>query len=1349
MHRSLLYVVLAALLVVLAIPAVAYAQDTPVGRMVRAQEELQTVTPLATPDKALAGVGKTAATVTTEIAGQAYMSLWLDGDLNEAELKSLGVIIQTRFPNGIMTAQVPVAMYQKVSALPGMKRITAVHMAHKCLNYSTPSTQARPNYWTSSPPNFSGQAGAGVIIGDVDNGIDYKHLDFKNPDGTTRLLAIWDQNVTPSVNPPAGYTYGREYTPAEINANLPTVRDGADGHGSHVMGIAGGDGSATGNGQPGDVFIGMAPRADLIAVATLFTDAGIADGVNYIFAKAAAAGKSAVVNLSLGNGWGPHLGVEAFDTSIGSLTGAGKIVVCSAGNDGGQGVHALQHVPAGGGNKTVTFNIPTYTANALTSNDFVQLDCYYDETANMTVSITSPRGTSNVSNVTFGTYKSSTGTDGYVYMENGYTPSTSGLQNIFIQIYDGTTAKVPRVGNWTITLTPVSGTNPRLDCWNAASQLGALGVQPAFTGATLDEHCTVGSPAAGPNVIAVGAITDKNRWLSINGSTYVFSDTTAVGALTHWSSVGPLPDGTQKPDIATFGGGVMSTLSSAVTRNATNNVYIHPDGQHQIMSGTSMSSPMVAGGVALILADTPGLTPAQVKTKLYADALVDGQTGAVWNYQYGHGKLRMLRADTTPPTVTVNSPNGGENWAIGSSHNITWTATDNVAVTSISIDYSTNNGTSWTSVATGLANSGTYAWTIPATPTTQALVRVKAFDAATNNASDVSNAVFTISDQTAPAVTVNAPNGGETWIVGSGHNITWTATDLIGVTSIDIDYSTNNGASWTSVATGEANDGTYAWTIPNTPSTQALVRVKAYDAAANVGSDVSNAVFTIAASTHTIVASAGAGGSIDPSGNVPVNDGANQTFTITPGPCYNIADVLVNGSSVGAVPSYEFINVTADQTIAASFVLKTYTIAASVGGGGGGAIDPAGNVTVNCGANKTFTITPDPCYDIADVLVNGGSVGAVPSYEFTNVTANQTIVASFVLKTYTIAASVGGGGAIDPAGNVTVDCGANKTFTITPDPCYDIADVLVNGISVGAVPSYEFVNVTANATIAASFVHKTYTLDTAVIGGGSLIIAKKGSAIYDCGTSVEISALADPGWQFDHWTGSATGSDNPLTVIMDGDKSITAVFVDIAPPEVTLTSPNGGEVWNYGENQPITWTATDNVGVTAVDLAYSTDGGATYPNVIATGLANTGSYLWAVPNDATLTARVRVTAHDAAALSTSDDSDANFEIAVPLEAVADVLLGPGEVLGVYPNPAYSGANVLYRIPQATSVDVSVYDVTGHMVRKIAFGAFPGGVRTLKWDGRDESGKPVSAGIYLVRLVAGSGAHQTKRLVLFR
>ncbi len=110
-----------------------------------------------------------------------------------------------------------------------------------------------------------------------------------------------------------------------------------------------------------------------------------------------------------------------------------------------------------------------------------------------------------------------------------------------------------------------------------------------------------------------------------------------------------------------------------------------------------------------------------------------------------------------------------------------------------------------------------------------------------------------IQDITAPSVTVISPNGGEVWNVGITHNITWTATDNIGVTSIDIYYSTNGGSTYPyMIATGEANDGTYSWTIPNTPSTTCKVKVIAHDAAGNTGEDASDSNFVISLSENEV-----------------------------------------------------------------------------------------------------------------------------------------------------------------------------------------------------------------------------------------------------------------------------------------------------------------------------------------------------------------------------------------------------------------------------------------------------------------------------------------------------------------
>ena len=203
---------------------------------------------------------------------------------------------------------------------------------------------------------------------------------------------------------------------------------------------------------------------------------------------------------------------------------------------------------------------------------------------------------------------------------------------------------------------------------------------------------------------------------------------------------------------------------------------------------------------------------------------------------------------TIVPLVTVTTPNGGENWLGNSQHNITWTSQN---ITNVSIEYSTNNGSSWMSVISSTpASGGSYNWTVPYTPSAQCLVRIS--DASNASINDVSDSVFTI----LPIVTVTTPNGGENWIGNSQHNITWTSQNI---TNVSIEYSANNGSSWMSIISSTpASGGSYSWTVPNTPSSQCLVRIS--DASNASINDVSNATFTIRAATNQVTVTAPNGG---------------------------------------------------------------------------------------------------------------------------------------------------------------------------------------------------------------------------------------------------------------------------------------------------------------------------------------------------------------------------------------------------------------------------------------------------------------------------------------------------------
>ena len=267
------------------------------------------------------------------------------------------------------------------------------------------------------------------------------------------------------------------------------------------------------------------------------------------------------------------------------------------------------------------------------------------------------------------------------------------------------------------------------------------------------------------------------------------------------------------------------------------------------------------------------------------------------------------------------------------------------------------------------------------------------------------------------------------------------------------------------------------------------------------------AVFT--QTSNTITASAGAGGTISPSGAVSVLYGSNQTFTITPNTGYQVASVLVDGASVGAVTTYTFTNVTAPHTISVSFALRTFTITASAGSGG--TISPSGAVTVNYGASQTFTITPNTGYQVASVLVDGASVGALTTYTFTNVIAAHTISATFSQITNIITASAGAGGTISPSGYVSVPYGGNQTFTITPNTGYQIAAVLVDGSAAGAVASYTFSNVTSAHTISATFAIQMFTITATAQTGGTITPSGAVSVAY--GASQAFTIAANTGYQ--------------------------------------------------------------------------------------------------------------------------------------------------------------------------------------------------------------------------------------------
>lgn len=236
--------------------------------------------------------------------------------------------------------------------------------------------------------------------------------------------------------------------------------------------------------------------------------------------------------------------------------------------------------------------------------------------------------------------------------------------------------------------------------------------------------------------------------------------------------------------------------------------------------------------------------------------------------------------------------------------------------------------------------------------------------------------------------------------------------------------------------------------------------------------------------TWTVRANAGPNGRVDPGGSRNVFDGYDFTCFITADEHYRTSDVKIDGVSIGPVSSYAFENVTGDHTIEASFekIVRTVTAVSE----GRGSLEPAGRLAVDDGGHLTFRMEPEKHHHLSDVMVDGVSIGRAPVHVLSGISSDHTIEAVFAQTTWLVTASAGANGTVSPAGLQGVPDGGDQVFTISPDPNYHIADVRVDGVSVGAVSTYSFAKVTAHHDIEADFV-RTRHMITSLAGAHGTI----------------------------------------------------------------------------------------------------------------------------------------------------------------------------------------------------------------------------------------------------------------------
>ncbi len=585
-----------------------------------------------------------------------YVSAFIkvNNSISDAQLLALNIQVGTR-AGKIWTVQVPVQHVEAFTQLSGIDYIQLDEPSTPHLDFARVTTRVDSVHGGFNLP--MPYNGAGVIVGVVDAGFDFGHPSFFDTTGTVyRVKQAWLQKNNTGPNP-AGYSYGTEITDSTTLWNVGY--DNLGTHGTHVGGICAGSGFGSPTG--GKKFRGMAYKSDMVFVgitpdksqwiSTGATD--MIDGINYIFNYATSVSKPAVVNLSWGSPLGPRDGTGLFSQALDNLTGAGKIFVCSAGNNGGDSIHIQQTFTStdtivqtflriepnpegkktwvdmwGDSSKTFCAEVALFNNGEIASTGFVCLD---DSMHDFTLL--------GINNDTC-----------FVSI----TTSASEFNNrprIFLDFDNRSTIDSICIR--------VKGTDGTINFWNTfvTNTTGYYGafLRYGYSWATNgDNVMTMSDIASSKSAISIGAYASKTSWTNISLQTYSYSSYVTQGNLVPFSSHGPTSDNRIKPDITGPGLTVGSAISSYDSTfystgpdylfviNKYHNAGNNRDYPYGMLSGTSMSSPAVSGITALMLQVKPDLDPQTVKDIFAQTAITDGFTGTIpvgGNEFWGNGKV--------------------------------------------------------------------------------------------------------------------------------------------------------------------------------------------------------------------------------------------------------------------------------------------------------------------------------------------------------------------------------------------------------------------------------------------------------------------------------------------------------------------------------------------------------------------------------------------------------------------------------------------------------------------------------------------------------------------------------------
>ena len=514
-------------------------------------------------------------------------------------------------------------------------------------------------------PLPQGYDGNGVVMGFIDSGIDFTHPDFKHTNGSTRVLYIWDHNLTVG-NAPMPYNYGTEFTAADIDAgNASAHVDNSNGHGTHVTGMGAGNGLALNDHK------GVAPAADIISVCVNWNLSDndwlttVADAVNYIYSKAFALNKPCVLNISAGTYYGSHDGKDLQAQAISNLISQrnGRSLVCAAGNAGNIPIH-VQHSHAVSSDTSFTW----FSYNPAYGNS-IYLEMWADVAnfAQMKFAIGADNVTSGYELQTMGNYYTVSQNLGTIRTDTlwGVSGSRIALVQRFASLANGRYSMIfniiPDSTQYRFRLS--STQTGKFDLWSfqmtPSSALPTPQQFPEIVNYIAPDYdqTIVSSFSCSDKVITVGEHKNRMTYMDCTNNLFVSTTNYTPGTLAPQSSHGPTRDARLKPEICASGGmsiaaGAYNVLPNLpVTSKALGCMHIR-DG------GTSTASPVVAGIAALILQRYPNASWQEIKNCITQNAMVDSLViGTIPNNSWGYGRADGFAAMLGCSFLTINEHN--------------------------------------------------------------------------------------------------------------------------------------------------------------------------------------------------------------------------------------------------------------------------------------------------------------------------------------------------------------------------------------------------------------------------------------------------------------------------------------------------------------------------------------------------------------------------------------------------------------------------------------------------------------------------------------------------------------------